>query len=347
VSTKRKPQAGTAADAVTVREAERSNSGRTLDVITAEIQQIERRNVFDIGKLLVEANKVCDHGDWLPWLKAEFEWSYETARRYMNAHQLAAKYTRVRNLAVPLRVIYYIAERMDKDIGPIIDALVEATAGGKKMLSVADANLVIATTFKRIEYGDYPKAALDAMAKVDGQPWGEAAIAALRAASPTTTKEAKAIVESFRRAGNEALESLDNSDGDGDGDEVGDDGWRRDPLADCPICEGTGKWKFRLTSECGRAEFGGEPVSGDCPCVQWPGDSRKPEFRARLQAAHEENLAANAAASAAGDDAAADLAAKLRAAEIKIVGLESEVEDLKRENAALRRKLEATMEPAA
>jgi predicted RNase H-like nuclease (RuvC/YqgF family) len=36
-----------------------------------------------------------------------------------------------------------------------------------------------------------------------------------------------------------------------------------------------------------------------------------------------------------------DLAEKLRAAEIKIVGLESEVEELKRENAELRRQLEA------
>jgi hypothetical protein len=36
-----------------------------------------------------------------------------------------------------------------------------------------------------------------------------------------------------------------------------------------------------------------------------------------------------------------DLAEKLRAAEVKIVGLESEVEDLKRDNADLRRQLEA------
>jgi hypothetical protein len=41
-----------------------------------------------------------------------------------------------------------------------------------------------------------------------------------------------------------------------------------------------------------------------------------------------------------------DLAEKLRAAEIRIVGLESEVEDLKRENAELRRQLKV-MEPAA
>jgi len=37
-----------------------------------------------------------------------------------------------------------------------------------------------------------------------------------------------------------------------------------------------------------------------------------------------------------------DLAEKLQAAKIKIVGLEGEIEDLKRENADLRRQLEAT-----
>jgi len=206
---------GRAHDAVTVREAERSNSGRTLDVITAEIQQIERRNVFDIGKLLVEANKVCDHGDWLPWLKAEFEWSHDTAHNYMNAYRLATDYERVRNLTVPMRVIYLLADEVDEHTGPVVDALVEATAGGKKKLSFADAELVAGNAYQRSKYGDFPEAALDAMAMNDGEPWGEAAIAALKAARPTTAEEAEAIAESAWQA---YKASLGDAEGDAEDD---------------------------------------------------------------------------------------------------------------------------------
>jgi Protein of unknown function (DUF3102) len=190
---------GRTLDAVTVWEAERSNSGRTLDVITAEIQQIERRNVFDIGKLLVEANKVCDHGDWLPWLKAEFEWSHDTARNYMNAYRLADDDERVRNLTVPLRIIYALANDVDEYTPGMIDALVEATKGGKK-LSVSEAEDVAAAAYRRSKYGDYPEAALDEMAAVDGEPWGDAAIAALKAARPTTAEEVRAIADSAWQA---------------------------------------------------------------------------------------------------------------------------------------------------
>jgi hypothetical protein len=76
----------------------------------------------------------------------------------------------------------------------------------------------------------------------------------------------------------------------------------RRPLADCPICEGTGLLPpFKLTSECGRLEFDGEPMSGACPCVQWEGDSRTPEFRARLQGVREDIEREKAKPARAGD----------------------------------------------
>jgi hypothetical protein len=77
-------------------------------------------------------------------------------------------------------------------------------------------------------------------------------------------------------------------------------GWRRQPLTDCPICGGTGTQPaFRLTSECGRPEFGGEPVTGPCPCVQSEGDSHTPEFRAMLREVRE-NIDLNRRLDAAG-----------------------------------------------
>jgi hypothetical protein len=60
----------------------------------------------------------------------------------------------------------------------------------------------------------------------------------------------------------------------------------RRPLVDCPICEGTGSPPpFKLTSMPDMPEFGG---TDNCPCVRWPGNSRAPEFRARLQRARED-----------------------------------------------------------
>jgi hypothetical protein len=215
--------AGRTLDAVTVREAERSNSSRTLDVITAEIQQIERRNVFEIGALLVEAQKVCDHGDWLPWLEREFEWSQATAYNYMNAHHLAEKFQHVGNLAVPMTIIYGLAEEVDEHTGPIIDALVEATASGKR-LSVSGAEDVIRTAWRRIKYGDYPEAAQEAMAGVDGELWGADAIAALKAAQPTTAEEARAIVERVWQAYEASRGGADDAGADDAGaDDAGAD----------------------------------------------------------------------------------------------------------------------------
>jgi hypothetical protein len=171
-----------------------SNVGRTLDAIAGDIHQLERAKMFDIGKLLIEAEEACEHGRWRTWLKDEFEWSHDTARNYMAAYRLAENDERVRHLKVPATIIYALANDVDEITPKLIDALVEATADGRR-LSVSDADSVIIPAAQRIKYGDYPEAALDAMAGVDGEPWGEAAIAALKAARPTTAEEARAIAD--------------------------------------------------------------------------------------------------------------------------------------------------------
>src|SRR5262245_45595061 len=49
-----------------------------------------------IGNDLIAAKALCEHGDWLPWLRREFpHWSHDTAERHM---RVAANFARVRTL---------------------------------------------------------------------------------------------------------------------------------------------------------------------------------------------------------------------------------------------------------
>jgi hypothetical protein len=197
---------------------DRSNAGRTLDAIAGDIHRLECAKIFDIGALLVEAEKACEHGEWRKWLKNEFEWSHDTARNYMNAARLVANDERVRHLRVPATIIYALADDVDDITPKLIDALVEATAGGKR-LSVSDADSIIIPTAQRIKYGNYPEAALAAMADVDGgEPWSETAIAALKEERPTTDEEAEAIVRRVEAAYDADEESADDEDDEADGD---------------------------------------------------------------------------------------------------------------------------------
>ena len=61
---------------------------RTLDVIGIETlaeNGTELSCIIRRGDLLIEANKVAKHGEWLPWLAKYFGRSERTARNYMTA----------------------------------------------------------------------------------------------------------------------------------------------------------------------------------------------------------------------------------------------------------------------
>ena len=40
--------------------------------------------IVEIGEALMRAKELLGHGNFLPWLKAEFRWSERTARNYMS-----------------------------------------------------------------------------------------------------------------------------------------------------------------------------------------------------------------------------------------------------------------------
>lgn len=65
-------------------------SYRDINTITAEIklirsnvQKVALEGAIEIGRRLVEAKDMLAHGEWGPWLKAEFEYSQPTASRFM------------------------------------------------------------------------------------------------------------------------------------------------------------------------------------------------------------------------------------------------------------------------
>lgn len=60
--------------------------GRSIEVITQEILDAKRAGgeaILAIGKGLIEAKAMLEHGEWLPWLNEKVEFSERTANRFM------------------------------------------------------------------------------------------------------------------------------------------------------------------------------------------------------------------------------------------------------------------------
>ena len=70
-------------------------------------------DVVAIGGLLIEAQDQLDHGQWLPWLEANFGSSVRTADNYMNAARFAAKLATVSNLKLRPTALYLLGSKLD------------------------------------------------------------------------------------------------------------------------------------------------------------------------------------------------------------------------------------------
>jgi N6-adenosine-specific RNA methylase IME4 len=71
------------------------------------------KSVIEIGRLLVECRDHPDmkHGGWLPWLKREFGWSDQQARRFIHVYELSreGKFNNLLNLDLPISALYLLA----------------------------------------------------------------------------------------------------------------------------------------------------------------------------------------------------------------------------------------------
>ena len=171
---------------------------RSLDTIAVNINQLERGNIIDIGDLLLEAKSQCERGDWLKWLTCEFDWSVDTAERYMGVAALNAKFRSLRNLKLAATTLYELVDyEGEEDLPAIIEEL--AKHASKTRLSPRDARRVIKIGIGRRQYGDHPDATLVQLAELNGwsHAWHEKAVAALLEREPDTDETASALVNAM------------------------------------------------------------------------------------------------------------------------------------------------------
>ena len=69
-------------------------------------------DVINIGNLLLEAKEQLKHGEWLPWLKANFGSSIRSAQNYMAAARFAAKYATVAHLRLRPTALYLLVVKL-------------------------------------------------------------------------------------------------------------------------------------------------------------------------------------------------------------------------------------------
>jgi hypothetical protein len=175
-------------------------NARSLDVIADDINKLERGNIFDIGDLLLEAKAHREHGQWLSWLRAEFEsYSVDTAERYIKVAKLSTRFRGVRNLKLAATTLYELADHENEDdLQAIIEEL--AKHATKKRLKPLEAERVIKVGIGRRRFGDWPDATLVQLFEFDGdEAWYEKAVAALQECKPETDEAAQQIADKIER----------------------------------------------------------------------------------------------------------------------------------------------------
>jgi hypothetical protein len=175
----------------------KEKNARSLDAIADDINQLKRANIFDIGDLLVEAKAQCEHGQWYDWLEAEFEWSEDSAGRYMNVARLGAKYRTLRDLNLAATTLYRLAAYENEDELPaIIEEL--TTHATTTRLKPDDAARVMQVGIGRHRFGDRPDATLLRLLDLDecsDEAWHEKAVITLQERNPETIEDADALVD--------------------------------------------------------------------------------------------------------------------------------------------------------
>ena len=84
-------------------------------------------DVVAIGEHLHAVKAELDHGEFGPWLEAEFGWSQDTANRFMRCHTVFGKIRNLRNLEFDASALYVLSATACPD-----DATAEAIELAKK-----------------------------------------------------------------------------------------------------------------------------------------------------------------------------------------------------------------------
>jgi hypothetical protein len=71
--------------------------------------------IVKIGQWLTEANTHLSHGQWLPWLKAEFGWSQQSANNFTRVYE-KFKLLKFSNLRIDPSALYLLAARTTPEL---------------------------------------------------------------------------------------------------------------------------------------------------------------------------------------------------------------------------------------
>jgi hypothetical protein len=128
-----------------------TNSQTVLANLTNKLRSclaVDAMNVYAIGKILVDAHKVLEHGEWLPWVE-DFGISEQSARNYKAAHRFKVtiqswdifKSTKFGDLKLRNTVIYELSEWLSNLPNHV--ATTHGTLLGSYEVNLADIEAVL------------------------------------------------------------------------------------------------------------------------------------------------------------------------------------------------------------
>jgi Protein of unknown function (DUF3102) len=108
-------------------------------------------NIIEIGRRLVECrDNHLGRGEWLPWLKREFDWSRQTADRFIHVFEAADKLPKLGNLEVPISGLYLLTAPSVPEA--VREEAIERAEAGEKM-PLAEVKRIIEDAKGRAQSG--------------------------------------------------------------------------------------------------------------------------------------------------------------------------------------------------
>jgi hypothetical protein len=107
-----------------------------------------RDSVMKIGNKLIEVRSIVGHGNFLPWVETELEWSKSMAYNFIAIAEAADKFPNFGNLDVPISALYLLAAPNTPD--EAVKIVTERSKDGEK-LSVEDVQAEIKKAKSKIK----------------------------------------------------------------------------------------------------------------------------------------------------------------------------------------------------
>jgi hypothetical protein len=118
---------------VAIPQAQQAALDKHAAAIRECAERIRKRSLdelVEIGRHLAEVKKILGHGNFLPWLKHEFDWSEDTAERYIALHALKQQIPHEQNLGLTVTALAALG-RSTTPPGAV-DAVVEKVRAGDR-----------------------------------------------------------------------------------------------------------------------------------------------------------------------------------------------------------------------